>query len=142
MTLVILSVIIKNMQKDIKDTTKNNEKNTVNDIPNILLKKGQYFSKFGHELFFTGMASAVLLLIFIVVVELTESYPGEVVDCLALDSLSFLVNILFLLTYLGISFGFVGVPIYMFGLHCLGLGQIAKNTMPKNGTETETDIKN
>lgn len=38
------------------------------------------------------------------------------------------VNFLIVVAYLGILVGAVGFPLYFYGLHYMGLGQIAKNT--------------
>ena len=129
------------MQNNIEDNTQNTQESIaddiVKDIPDLLLRKGLEFYRFGKNMFLVLAISMVTFTTLIVFIEITADYSRKLYDCLALHSSSFLINLLFLLSYGGILLGIVGAVLYLIGLHYLGLGHIARNTMPKNETDTK-----
>lgn len=101
-----------------------------------VLNTGLKFVKVGKTLMWVLLGAVVLLLLIIIIAG--ASFGGEYIPlCLTMQidysSYAF-VNVLVVLSYIGIIAGLVGVKLYFWGMHYIGLGQTACNTLPEKGS--------
>ena len=99
-------------------------------------RKGIRSHKLGKWFMAIGLFGiSLLLLISIVVVILYDSYALIYVLGFEVDSgaafVDFVVCILLIVSYIAISFGIVGVPLYFYGINTFALGRIAVNSERK-----------
>ncbi|MGN0785251.1 MAG: hypothetical protein ACI4MR_06240 [Candidatus Aphodomorpha sp.] len=97
------------------------------NVSKLLLKKGKSFYKKGRPLivlFWIGFALVVLIPLISFIGYGSSIAIGYLSLCGPIDFVNFLMGV----GYLGILAGLIGFPLYFFGLHYMGLGQIAKNT--------------
>lgn len=99
----------------------------MNNVADLVLKKGEKFYRLGRTLVkVLGISLAVFLLILLIAI---LGWGSIVIPYVFLVNVDYaFVNFLIGLSYLGIVVGLIGVPFYFWGLHYMGLGQIAKNT--------------
>lgn len=101
------------------------------DISKTLLEKGAKFYKVGGVLIKVLLASLALFAL-IMIIGIIGWGTGSCLYILTVYTRYTFVDILIVISYLGIVAGLVGLPFFFFGLHYMGLGQIAINTEPKN----------
>ena len=93
------------------------------NISELLLRRGTSFYKFGRIAIKFFLTIGAGLLAFIMMFA-----DGYQLAYLAISGYYEFVNFLMVLAYLGILVGMIGMFLYFWGLHYLGLGQISKNT--------------
>lgn len=98
----------------------------MNNVSDLLLKKGEEFYNVGRTLLkVLGISIVSLTLIYLIA--LIGWGSKGILSVLTFTSYTF-VNFLTIVSYLGILIGLGGISSYHLGLHYMGLGQIAKNT--------------
>ena len=99
------------------------------NVSELLLEKGKGMCKLSKKLLICAAIGLGLLLI--VWMECARQgvsdYFPRYLALQGYDEYAF-VNVVVFLAYLGILAGFGALPCYLYGLHFMGLGQIAKNT--------------
>ena len=103
---------------------------TSDDIEN----KGQKNYKLGKFFMFCGVCGLALLVVISLIVVAAYSTYTLFNYVLLLNTLSgiglvdFLVNVLVFVSYASILLGFIGIPLYFYGINLFALGRIAHNT--------------
>ena len=99
----------------------------MNNVSELVLKKGEKFYKVGRILVkVLGISAAIFVLILLIAI---LGWGMRIIPYVLGVNVDYdFVNMLIGLSYLGILVGLIGVPFYFLGLHYMGLGQIAKNT--------------
>ncbi len=104
----------------------------MNYVPELVLEKGEKFYRLGGNLIKVLWIDLAIFLSILLIAILGWGIEAAPYVLSAHVEYGF-VNILVVLTYLGVLVGLVGVPFYFWGLHYMVLGQIAKNTENKGG---------
>ncbi|MBR6816351.1 MAG: hypothetical protein IKM60_02470 [Clostridia bacterium] len=97
------------------------------NVGELLLKKGKWMCGLSKKLFICAAIGLALLLIVwmgCAMQDASEYFP----EYLVFEGPYAFVNVIVFLAYLGVLAGFGALPCYLYGLHFMGLGQIAKNT--------------
>ena len=97
------------------------------NVSELLLKKGKSMCGLSKKLLICAAIGLGLLLIVWMVCAIQGAYFTEYLALQGYDEYAF-VNVIVFLAYLGVLAGFGALPCYLYGLHFMGLGQIAKNT--------------
>lgn len=98
------------------------------NISTLLSEKGTRFYKNGKLLLKISLVSVIVVIVVCIGALMMDGLEWAI-NCLAIRSAYGVVNLLMVLTYLGIIIGGIGgSSMYYWGLHFMGLGQIAKNT--------------
>lgn len=97
------------------------------NVSELLLEKGKGMCKLSKKLLICAAIGFALLLIVWLGCAIEGGYFSEYLALQGYDEYAF-VNVVVLVAYLGILAGFGALPCYLYGLHFMGLGQIAKNT--------------
>ena len=100
--------------------------------------KGQRNYRLGKLFMLCGGCGLALLIFISLIVVLAYSTYTLFNYVLVLNTLSgvgivdFLVNVLVFASYAGILLGFIGIPLYFYGINLFALGRIAHNTEKSN----------